>query len=549
MGVHKAHRVYSSDRTVDPLQKRRRRRRNRTLLRTQPLVAVTHSSWVLSGLAVSEPWRDRTKLLNRLGLCCNRLRRPSEAIAYFRQSLKLCSPQGYSDDIMTALNGMGNAHHDLGEYREAMECHQEHCLIAQSIDDRSSIASALGNIGIVYDSLGEYRTALEHHRAHLGIAQAIDDQHGVMSALGNAGLAHQNLGEFGDAIENHQESLRIAQALDDTDGILCALSGLGIACLRTGDGRKAVQYHQEHLRIAQAVGDPDIGGAYGNLGNAYHSVGEYTKASECHEQRLHVAQAIGDLRGIATALGNLGGALHRLGEYSAAVEYHQELLCISQEMGNRSGVGVALCNMGIAYKNLGEYEKAIEHLQEYFHVSASMEDIEGVQKALYNITNVYLCVYNFDDADASLTTSIQCVDTLIGNIGDDDRRKMQYLEAHGRIYSFLESVRFERMRALASVSEDDWDGLLAAGECRRFPVLSQQLQGDALPWGMQRIMDCARGQRAALLVLSTTTDCWDRIAVVAIFVPRDGPPRRQVLYNVPFPTGASLARAGTACAA
>ena len=65
-----------------------------------------------------------------------------------------------------------------------------------------------------------------------------------------------------------------------------------------GDYRKAVEYHEKLLKIAQEIGyRSGEGGAYGNLGIAYHSLGDYQKAIEYHEKLLKIAQEIGDRSG------------------------------------------------------------------------------------------------------------------------------------------------------------------------------------------------------------------------------------------------------------
>ena len=76
-----------------------------------------------------------------------------------------------------------------------------------------------------------------------------------------------------------------------------------------GDYQKAIEYHEKHLKIAIEIGDRGgEGGAYGNLGNAYHSLSDYLKAIEYHEKHLKIAIEIGDRDGEGRAYGNLGNA-------------------------------------------------------------------------------------------------------------------------------------------------------------------------------------------------------------------------------------------------
>ena len=66
--------------------------------------------------------------------------------------------------------------------------------------------------------------------------------------------------------------------------VLMAISAL---LMTVCDFIKAVEYHNLYLKIGQKVGDNHgEGGAYGNLGNAYHSLGDLKKAKEYHNLYL-----------------------------------------------------------------------------------------------------------------------------------------------------------------------------------------------------------------------------------------------------------------------
>jgi tetratricopeptide (TPR) repeat protein len=86
---------------------------------------------------------------------------------------------------------------------------------AKRLGDRVHEGSALGNLGIAYRSLGEYRRAIEFHEQHLAIARAIGHRRGESNALGNLGNAYHLLGEYRGAIEFHEQNLTIAREIGD----------------------------------------------------------------------------------------------------------------------------------------------------------------------------------------------------------------------------------------------------------------------------------------------------------------------------------------------
>jgi tetratricopeptide (TPR) repeat protein len=179
---------------------------------------------------------------------------------------------------------------------------------------------ALGNLGIAYGKLGEYRRAIEYHEQDLRIAREIGDHQGEGNALGNLGLAYDSLGEYRRAIEYHEQRLKIAREIGDRQGEGQTLGNLGLAYFSLTEYRRAIEYHEQDLRIAREIGDRlGEGNALGNLGTAYKNLGEYRRAIEYQEQHLKIAREIGDRLGEANALFNSAVALDQFGDRPAAI--------------------------------------------------------------------------------------------------------------------------------------------------------------------------------------------------------------------------------------
>ena len=54
---------------------------------------------------------------------------------------------------------------------------------------------------------------------------------------------------------------------------------------------RAFENPEKHLKIAKGIVDrAGEEGAYGNVGNVYHSLGDYQKAIEYHEKDLKIAK-------------------------------------------------------------------------------------------------------------------------------------------------------------------------------------------------------------------------------------------------------------------
>jgi tetratricopeptide (TPR) repeat protein len=244
--------------------------------------------------------------------------------------------------------------------REQIRCLEVVLKATQLLEDKPGEGAALGNLGNAYTDLGEYRKAIQFHEQHLAIARETSDRQGEGTSLGNLGIAYKNLSEVRKAIEFYKQHLEIACEIGDRRGESRALGNLGNAYTDLGEYRKAIQFHEQHLAIAHEVGNRlGEGMALGNLGNAYSDLGDVRKAIEFFEQRLEIAREIGNRIGEGVVLGNLGVAYSVLGEAIKAIEFHKQCLAIAREIGDRRGEGMALWNSALEFYQLGDLVQAV----------------------------------------------------------------------------------------------------------------------------------------------------------------------------------------------
>ena len=193
-----------------------------------------------------------------------------------------------------------------------------------------------------------------------------------------------------EAIEYQNLHLKIAKEVGDKHGEGGAYGNLGNAYHRLGDFKKAIEYHNLHLKIAKEVGDKHReGNAYGSLGNAYDSLGDFKKAIEYHNLHLKIAKEVGHKHGEGNAYGSLGNAYLSLGDLKKAIEYHNLHLKIAKEVGDKHGEGNAYGNLGNAYHRLGDLKKAIEYHNLHLKIAKEVGDKHGEGGAYGNLGNAY----------------------------------------------------------------------------------------------------------------------------------------------------------------
>ena len=169
--------------------------------------------------------------------------------------------------------------------------------------------------------------------------------------------------------------LTIAKEVGDRAGEGGAYGNLGNAYHSLGDFKQAIEYHMLRLTIAKEVGDrAGEGRAYGNLGNAYHSLGDFKQAIEYHMLHLTIAKEVGDRAGEGRAYGSLGNAYHSLGDFKQAIEYHMLYLTIAKEVGDRHGEGLAYGNLSSSYISLRDFRKATRYCEQFLQISKQTGD-------------------------------------------------------------------------------------------------------------------------------------------------------------------------------
>ncbi|OUC43033.1 tetratricopeptide repeat protein [Trichinella nativa] len=87
--------------------------------------------------------------------------------------------------------------------------------LTQEMGDRVGEGRACGNIGLAYHLLGDFKTAVQFHNERLQIAKEFGDKRAMRRAYSNLGNASVFLGELEPAIQYYSNALAVARELKD----------------------------------------------------------------------------------------------------------------------------------------------------------------------------------------------------------------------------------------------------------------------------------------------------------------------------------------------
>jgi CHAT domain-containing protein len=169
---------------------------------------------------------------------------------------------------------LGNAYHELGDFRMAIEYHEKSLGIYKEIGDVAGEAKCYTNLGAAYGSLGDFRKAIEYHEKSLEIAKEIGDIAGESTCYINLGIAYRNLRDFRKAIEYYEKSLEIAREMGDIDSE--RIINLNLCQIYYEDKPElSYDYCKHSIELSEVIG--------GRLVEEEHKIGFYARASEAYQ--------------------------------------------------------------------------------------------------------------------------------------------------------------------------------------------------------------------------------------------------------------------------
>ncbi|XP_078614296.1 uncharacterized protein LOC144883578 [Branchiostoma floridae x Branchiostoma japonicum] len=343
---------------------------------------------------------------------------------------RFCEASMHSDIVQT-LQKLGEACHNSGDHKEAVNYHEQSLLKERTIYGKTTahpdIAIALNNLGIAWMDLGDHKKAVSYHEQSLQMGRIIYGENtahpDIASSLNNLGVAWRNLGDCKKAVSYHEQSLQIKRTVHGETtahpDIASSLNNLGSAWRDLGDYKKAVSYHEQSLQMERIIygentAHPDIASSLNNLGNAWGDLGNCKKAVSYHEQSLQmkriiygentanpdIASSLTNLGNAWMDLGNLGIAWTDLGDCKKAVSYHEQSLQMKRSVYGETtahpDIASSLGNLGIAWKDLGNCKKAVS----YHEQSLQMKRI----------------IYGENTANPSIASSLTNLGNALGNL-------------------------------------------------------------------------------------------------------------------------------------
>ncbi|MBI3970034.1 MAG: tetratricopeptide repeat protein [Chloroflexi bacterium] len=185
---------------------------------------------------------------------------PALALEHMKQALSLYEATGQLWDVATALNNIGSAHEQLGQFDEAMWCQARALAIRRELCDLSGVGRNLNNLGLLHLYRGDYADAEAKLREALSLAEKTANARSQAAAgvnLGDLLCAQQ---QWSQALATYNAAIAHARGAGDPQWQGYALTGEAAALLATGDTAGADHAARQALELADRSKLLEVGG-------------------------------------------------------------------------------------------------------------------------------------------------------------------------------------------------------------------------------------------------------------------------------------------------
>jgi tetratricopeptide (TPR) repeat protein len=256
-----------------------------------------------------------------------------EAVSLGQAGLAAARTAGDREGEAWALNQLGIAQEQTGEYPAAAASQSMALDLFREIGDRRGQAWALNQLGLVQRLTGDYPAAAASQSMALDLFGEIGDRQGQAWALNQLAAAEQQLtGDYPAAVARQSMALDLFREIGDRRGQAWALADLGEAQQLTGDHQAAAVTLTDALQLFRDLGVPQ-GQAWAltRLGAVQQLTGDQAAAATLTDA-LQLHRDLGDRNGLAETANNLGDLRSVSSDHQDAYNYYSDALLIAREI-------------------------------------------------------------------------------------------------------------------------------------------------------------------------------------------------------------------------
>ncbi|MBN1429955.1 MAG: tetratricopeptide repeat protein [Anaerolineae bacterium] len=213
-----------------------------------------------------------------------------EALNLVKQGIDILLQHEKDESLALALNVLGIAQLNVGNYDVAKEALGECLAIHRRLDNRRDLTAPLANLGMACIRTGDYVAARQVLEEGLAICREEDLHHGLAQFLNNLGSLHRTMGDLATAQRYFEQALPVIEDIERVHLKAIVMVHLGEIHVRQGAYDQALADCQAGIDLMRQISDlQSYAVGLGWQGLAYHGLGDEKSARRCLQVGLEIA--------------------------------------------------------------------------------------------------------------------------------------------------------------------------------------------------------------------------------------------------------------------
>ncbi len=285
-----------------------------------------------------------------------------EALSQLQTGIDAAEAAGALKVVAHGYSYMGIAHQQLGNFSQAIKCHERHLHLAEGLADADERVRALSNLSSAHQLNGDHQQAIAFHTQQLELVTDSTPPADLCSLYGNMSRAYLSAGQLNKALEYQERCFQIATNLDNDEMRAKALSNLGQTLSAMGRENEALVAHRKSLLLSQADED-EVACArqLESIARLQQSQGEHRKALRSFDRVLGTLEKYHDGGAqVARVRCRKALSLHALGDSAQAIEMLKDGMAVSRGAGDKEEEAYVLQQLGLLYVSQSDADKAVQ---------------------------------------------------------------------------------------------------------------------------------------------------------------------------------------------
>jgi adenylate cyclase len=220
-------------------------------------------------LQVDDKLRIATALTNIGNVYHNKAATRGKALEYFLKALYLAQQLGDNNVIGGASVNAGEVYQEMNKDDSALYYFM---ISLNAYKNTVDIPYALNDIGNVYEKKGDFRSAINYHEQAYSIAQKFDSKLDMAQSKLGQGRTYYKAKAYSDAVKAYSDALAIANSISSKKEMDSAYAGLAFSYYQLKDFDRAYQNQKLYSNLADTLNNQELADKLTNLQSNFEIV-------------------------------------------------------------------------------------------------------------------------------------------------------------------------------------------------------------------------------------------------------------------------------------